>query len=264
MHHLFSCGRSGHGCVCVCLFSLPSFGYLDKKKLNTLSKRYFLIQAVTFKASIEPNNFSMTAEVWMPAWLQMETIFLPCLEETFLDFGVAFLMYPPSPSLLSIDILCMFCISLAVVSSGLWRTFLAVIVYCTQSASIMEELVAFQKIIAKHVLLLQQEDVMAVKRSCSLGNLCVGSWETATYFSCDFFSFFSGSGTQKMSFLGYTSNTVACKEVTWKQLLRCPCYCCLSLPWGEVELVKMVYAFTTLCYMCRMKWLEGLAHNSAF
>lgn len=120
----------------------------------------------------------------------METTFLPCLEETFLDFGVAFLMYPPSPSLLSIDILCMFCISLAVVSSGLWRTFLAVIVYCTQSASIMEELVAFQKIIAKHVLLLQQEGVMAVKRSCSLDNLCVGSWETATYFSCDFFFFF--------------------------------------------------------------------------
>lgn len=49
--------------MCVRLFSLPSFGYMDKKKLNTLSKRYFLIQTVTFKASIEPNNFSVTAEV---------------------------------------------------------------------------------------------------------------------------------------------------------------------------------------------------------
>lgn len=54
---------TGGVCVSFCLFSLPSFDYLDKKKLNTLSKRYFFMQTVTFKANIEPNNFSMIAEV---------------------------------------------------------------------------------------------------------------------------------------------------------------------------------------------------------
>lgn len=40
---------------------------------------------------------------------------------------------------------------------------LAVVVYCPQNADIVEELVVFPKTMDKYVLLLQQEDMLAIK-----------------------------------------------------------------------------------------------------
>lgn len=76
---------------------------------------------------------------------------------------VFFLTYPLSTPFFPLDTLCMICISLVFISSGLWQMLLAEVVYCPQSADIVEELVVFPMTKDKYVLLLQQEDKLAVK-----------------------------------------------------------------------------------------------------
>lgn len=131
--------------VCVCVSVFSAIFWLSRQE-----KAKQFVKEVLFYADSDIQSKHWTQQLLSDSWGVNSSLtsygdFLTLLRRNVSCFYSCFLTYPPSPPLLSLDILCMFCISLAVVSSGLWQTLYTVIVYCTQSASVMEELVVFQK-----------------------------------------------------------------------------------------------------------------------